>query len=122
MCWLSWVYKNILTYDCGINSELSRRTICIQKIKKTNKLLLRNYRFIILCTLGMSRQAQPRPQKKSYQLTENIICIQKVNFIPCLLHEILCLKESCNLNGQSILTHNSGTRILLDMWFPQKYS
>ena len=75
----------------------------------------------ILGTLGMPGCTPPclvaHTQNDSINLQKTLmfICIPKINFIISFFLEILHFKESCNLMADSILAHNSKTRILPDM-------
>ena len=49
------------------------------------------------------------------------ICMQKLNFISNFFHEIYILENLVIWLAESILAHNSRTKILLDMEFVKKY-
>ena len=76
---------------------------------------------LILGTLGMPGCTHPclvaHTQNDSINLQKTLmfICMPKINFIISFFLEILHFKESCNLMADSILAHNSKTRILPDM-------
>ena len=60
LIWVLWTCLNKFTKNCGINSDQFRALLVAylhpKKWRKSNKPLLRNCRFVILCTLGMSNQ------------------------------------------------------------------
>ena len=85
------------------------------------KLLLRNCKFAVVCTLG---NAQQNPVKKIVSTCRQHWCLstcKKSTLFPASFTIYYTLKIPAIWLDESILTHKSRTRILPDMGFAQKY-
>ena len=87
----------------------------------TQKIILQRYANFLFWVLWACLVTQAQNDSINLQKTSMSICMPKGNFLIHFFRGILHFKESCNFMANSILAHNTRTRILPVMGLVVKY-
>ena len=108
----------------SINLQKTFAFNCKQKINFISDVFrekLQRYANFLFWVLWACLVSKTQNDSINLQKTSRSICMPKVNFIIHFFLGILHFKESCNFMANSILAHNSRTRVLPVMGFAVKY-